>query len=86
MNSGVDRLWFGEAVLPLIAESLSKPATNPWGANIERAVLDTHLQELDAEIPALLSNGCSAADAQPVPSSSRKVILDFSASLLQALM
>jgi hypothetical protein len=50
MSSSVDRLRLGEAVLALIERKRAETGDEFLGANIERAVLDTQMQEIEAEI------------------------------------
>jgi hypothetical protein len=50
MSNAVDRIRLGEAVLALIEQKRAETGDESLGANIERAVLDTQFQELEAEI------------------------------------
>jgi hypothetical protein len=50
MSNGVDRLRLGQAVLALIEQKRAETGDESLGADIERAVLDTQFQELEAEI------------------------------------
>ena len=50
MSNAVDRLKLGEAVLALIEQKRAETGDASLGANIERAVLETQFQELEAEI------------------------------------
>ena len=50
MSTMVDRLKLCEAVLALIERSREATHDETLGAGIERAVLDTQFQELEAEI------------------------------------
>ncbi|HTS26062.1 MAG TPA: hypothetical protein VMH81_09305 [Bryobacteraceae bacterium] len=50
MSSAVDRLKLGEAILALIEQKRAETGDEFLGANIERAVLDSQFQELEAEI------------------------------------
>jgi hypothetical protein len=50
MSNAVDRIRLGEAILALIEQKRAETGDESLGANIERAVLDTQFQELEAEI------------------------------------
>ena len=50
MSNGGDRLRLGQAVLALIEQKRAETGDESLGADIERAVLDTQFQELEAEI------------------------------------
>ena len=50
MSNAVDRLKLAEAVLALIEQKRVETGDEFLGAAIERAVLDTQFQELEAEI------------------------------------
>jgi hypothetical protein len=50
MSNAVDRLKLAEAVLALIEQKRVETGDELLGAAIERAVLDTQFQELEAEI------------------------------------
>lgn len=50
MTNAVDRIRLGEAVLVLIEQKRAETGDESLGADIERAVLDTQVQELEAEI------------------------------------
>lgn len=50
MSNGGDRLRLGEAVLALIEQKRAETGDESLGADIERVVLDTQFQELEAEI------------------------------------
>jgi hypothetical protein len=50
MSNAVDRLKLAEAVLALIEQKRAETGDESLGAAIERAVLDTQFQELEAEI------------------------------------
>ena len=50
MSNAVDRLKLGEAILALIEQKRTETGDESLGANIERAVLDTQFQELEADI------------------------------------
>jgi hypothetical protein len=50
MSNAGDRLRLGEAVLALIEQKRIETGDESLGADIERAVLNTQFQELEAEI------------------------------------
>ncbi|MCX6627996.1 MAG: hypothetical protein NTW28_10255 [Candidatus Solibacter sp.] len=50
MSNAVDRLKLAEAVLALIEQKRAETGDEFLGAAIERVVLDTQFQELEAEI------------------------------------
>jgi hypothetical protein len=50
MSNAVDRLKLAEAVLALIEQKRGETGDESLGAAIERVVLDTQFQELEAEI------------------------------------
>jgi hypothetical protein len=50
MSKAVDRIKLGEAVLALIEQKRAETGDESLGANIERAVLDTQVEELESEI------------------------------------
>lgn len=50
MSNAIDRIKLGEAVLALIALKRAETGDESLGANIERAVMDTQFQELEADI------------------------------------
>jgi hypothetical protein len=50
MSSAVDRLKLCEAVLALIEQKRAETGDETLGANIERVVIDTQFQEIEAEI------------------------------------
>jgi hypothetical protein len=50
MSNSVDRIKLGEAVLALIEQKRAETGDESLGANIERAVLDTQFQEIEADI------------------------------------
>ena len=50
MSNAVDRMKLAEAVLALIEQKRVETGDELLGAAIERAVLDTQFQELEAEI------------------------------------
>ena len=50
MSNAGDRLKLGEAILALIEQKRAETGDETLGASIERAVLNTQFQELEAEI------------------------------------
>ena len=50
MSNAVDRLKLAEAVLALIEQRRAETGDESLGAEIERVVVDTQFQELEAEI------------------------------------
>ena len=50
MSNAVDRLKLAEAVLALIEQKRAETGDEFLGAAIERVVIDTQFQELEAEI------------------------------------
>ena len=50
MSNAVDRLKLAEAVLALIEQKRTETGDDTLGVSIERAVLETQFQELEAEI------------------------------------
>jgi len=50
MSNTADRLELSEAILALIERKRSETGDESLGASIERVVLDTQFQELEAEI------------------------------------
>jgi hypothetical protein len=50
MSNAMDRLKLAEAILALIEQKRAETGDESLGAGIERAVLDTQFQELEAEI------------------------------------
>ena len=50
MSNAADRLKLGEAVLALIEQKRAETGDETLGSGIERAVLDSQFQELEAEI------------------------------------
>ncbi len=50
MSNAVDRLKLCEAVLALIEQKRAETGDETLGANIERVVIDTQFQEIEAEI------------------------------------
>ena len=51
MSTTVDRMKLAEAVLALIEQKRAETGDEALGAGIERAVLESQFQELEAEIP-----------------------------------
>ena len=50
MSNATDRIKLGEAILALIEQKRTETGDESLGANIERAVVETQFQELEAEI------------------------------------
>ena len=50
MSTTVDRMKLAEAVLALIEQKRAETGDDALGASIERAVLESQFQELEAEI------------------------------------
>jgi len=50
MSTTVDRMKLAEAVLALIEQKRAETGDEALGASIERAVLESQFQELEAEI------------------------------------
>jgi hypothetical protein len=50
MSNALDRLKLAEAVLALIEQKRAETGDDSLGAGIERVILDTQFQELEAEI------------------------------------